>query len=666
MRERLFLFSLGLFLLTGIVSLAGSKMNPAIGRWVRTILGSAAAIIGMVPALNVLLGGSPIDIRFAWNLPIGSFHLRMDLLSAWFVVAVLFITALAAIYGTGYMQGRESRRGFGFNGFCYQMLAIGMVLTLTAFDGVLFLLSWEIMSMAAWFLVMFEHEKAPVRQAGWIYLAATHLGTAFLFAMFLIFNSGSGSFDFSAISGTAVSADLIFSLALVGFGTKAGFFGLHVWLPEAHPAAPSHVSALMSGVMIKTGIYGLIRVMTFFSAWPEWWGWMLVAAGIVSGLGGVLYALVQHDLKRLLAYHSVENIGIIAMGLGIGAIGVSRGLYWLAVPALAGALLHVWNHAIFKSALFMGAGAVVHAAGTREIDRLGGLGKRMPLTSLVFLVSAAAICGLPPLNGFVSELLIYLAAFGAISQAGGSPGRMVLGGFAVIAALALIGGLAAACFTKVYGVVFLGEPRHAGKKPIHEARWRMIGPMLILAGACVAVGMGGFFIVGKMGPVVAAVSPAGFTGTLPAVPLGRASAILARVTLAAGALLLIGILLTLLRKKLLSGRSRVSAPTWGCGYTRPTPRMQYTGASFVQPLMSAFAFMFPGRHAQVPVAGYFPEGGALSTHTDDPLMKCVYGPLFIKVAVVFSKFRRIQHGRLHLYLLQMIITLAAIICWSFL
>jgi len=663
--NRLFLISFGIFLLAGVLSLAGNGSRAPLNRWVQALLSIAAAIIGLIPAVSVLAGGEPLDIQRAWGLPAGSFHLRMDVLSAWFAVPVLFISGLAAVYGTGYMQPQESRKGYGFNGFAYQLLVAGMLLTITAWDGVLFLIAWEIMSIAAWFLVMFEHEKAAVRQAGWIYLTATHLGTAFLFALFVILKDGSGSFDFSAVSGTAISANLVFFLALVGFGAKAGFFGLHVWLPEAHPAAPSHVSALMSGVMIKTGIYGLIRILTFFPAWPEWWGWVLVAAGIASGLGGILHATVQKDLKRLLAFSSVENIGIIAMGLGIGMICIHRE-YALAVPAIAGAMLHVWNHAIFKSALFMGAGSVLHATGTRSIDRLGGLGKRMPTTSLVFLVAAAAVCGLPPFNGFVGELLIYIAAFGGISMGSGSTAGPVLSGFIVAAALALVGGLAAICFTKVFGIVFLGEPRQAYPGHVHEGGWRMTGPMIILAGTCVVIGMGGFLLVDRMGALVAAVSPRGVSGVAPAALLGEFSSVLFNVAMISAVLLALGFILFSGRKKLLAGRVVAAAPTWGCGYTRPTTRMQYTGTSFVQPLVAALGFLLPGKQEGMPVAGYFPAESTVLTRTDDPFMSRVYGPLFNAVAAGFSRFRRIQHGRLHLYLLHIIITLVAIICWSFL
>ena len=273
------------------------------------------------------------------------------------------------------------------------------------------------MSLASFFLVMFDDEKESVRRAGWIYLVAMHLGTAFLLAMFLLLGQERRLAGFRAALGRARRrSGVLFLLAVVGFGTKAGFIPLHVWLPEAHPAAPSHVSAVMSGVMIKTGIYGLLRMLTLLGPPPAWWGWTLLGIGVVSGVLGVLFALAQHDLKRLLAYHSVENIGIIALGLGVGLLGISYGNPTMAALGFAGGLLHVVNHAVFKSLLFLGAGSVLHATGTGEIDRLGGLLKRMPVTGATFLVGAAAISGLPPLNGFVSEFLIYLGALAGLGS----------------------------------------------------------------------------------------------------------------------------------------------------------------------------------------------------------------------------------------------------------
>ncbi len=301
-----------------------------------------------------------------------------------------------------------------------------MTLVLVARNAVLFLSAWELMAVSSFFLVTFEHERESVRSAGWIYLVATHLGTGFLLAFFILMGRETGSMNFDVWAAQGIHtqglAGILFLMAVVGFGTKAGFMPFHVWLPEAHPAAPSHVSALMSGVMIKTGIYGLLRAFTFLGAPPLWWGWLFIGIGLSSGVLGVLFALAQHDLKRLLAYHSVENIGIIALGIGVGLLGQNTGSPALVALGFGGALLHVLNHALFKGLLFLGAGAVAHSAGTREIDRLGGLLKQMPWTAATFLIGAAAISGLPPLNGFVSEFLIFLGAFkGGISGGGELP-----------------------------------------------------------------------------------------------------------------------------------------------------------------------------------------------------------------------------------------------------
>ena len=382
-----------------------------------------------------------------------------------------------------------------------------MLLVVVARNGVLFLMSWELMSLASFFLVTLEDEKESVRRAGWIYLVAMHLGTAFLLALFLLLGKNAGSLDFERLSTAAAPSGVFFLLAVIGFGTKAGFIPMHVWLPEAHPAAPSHVSAVMSGVMIKTGIYGLLRMLTLLGPPPAWWGWTLVAIGVVSGILGVLYALSQHDLKRLLAYHSVENIGIIALGLGVGVLGISYQNPTMAALGLTGGLLHVVNHAVFKSLLFLGAGSVLHATGTGELDRLGGLLKRMPVTGATFLIGAAAISGLPPLNGFVSEFLIYLGAIAGLgSQAHIAPAWPLMS-VLVVGGLALIGGLAAACFTKAFGIVFLGEPRSGEAAHAHEAGAAMRWPMVVLAGLCVLIGLAAPLWPLVLQPAVAVILP---------------------------------------------------------------------------------------------------------------------------------------------------------------
>ncbi len=378
-----------------------------------------------------------------------------------------------------------------------------MILVFVARNGVLFLIAWEVMALASYFLVVFEDEKEEVRRAGRTYLVATHLGTAGLLILFLMLGQSSGSLDFDALgiaAGPGGAASVAFLLAVIGFGTKAGFMPFHVWLPEAHPASPSHVSAVMSGVMIKTGIYGLVRTITFLGSPPPWWGWTILAIGVSSGVLGVLFALAQHDLKRLLAYHSVENIGIIAIGLGVGLLGKSYDLPAMVYLGFAGAMLHVVNHAIFKGLLFLAAGAIGHATHTLEIDRMGGLLKRMPWTAVLFLVGSVAICGLPPLNGFVSEFLIYLGAFKGIvdlGAAGAAAGAIAIG------ALALIGGLAAACFTKAFGILFLGEPRSSHAAGAIEPVWAIRVPMIALAVGCVGIGLLGPILVGGVRGVVA-------------------------------------------------------------------------------------------------------------------------------------------------------------------
>ena len=443
----------------------------------------------MLQSLGVLVSGQSQSLRLAWPLPLGSANMEIDPLSAVFAAAIALVTMLAAVYGSEYLQTHAGRKNLGVSWFFFNLLTASMLLVVVARNGVLFLMSWELMSLASFFLVTLEDEKESVRRAGWIYLVAMHLGTAFLLALFLLLGKNAGSLDFERLSAAAAPSGVLFLLAVIGFGTKAGFIPMHVWLPEAHPAAPSHVSAVMSGVMIKTGIYGLLRMLTLLGPPPAWWGWTLVAIGVVSGVLGVLYALSQHDLKRLLAYHSVENIGIIALGLGVGVLGISYGNPAMAALGFTGGLLHVVNHAVFKSLLFLGAGSVLHATGTGELDRLGGLLKRMPVTGATFLIGAAAISGLPPLNGFVSEFLIYLGAVAGLGgQAGAAPAWPLMS-VLVVGGLALIGGLAAACFTKAFGIVFLGEPRSDEAAHAHEAGAAMRWPMVVLAGLCVLIGL---------------------------------------------------------------------------------------------------------------------------------------------------------------------------------
>jgi hydrogenase-4 component B len=656
------LVGLGLLVLGALGALAAARAPRT-----ATVLGVGGIVAGcacaLVPVVGTLLGRAPESLRLPWAVPFGALALGLDGLSAWFLLPILTLSALAALYGSEYLgafRGRSPRaRAWPF----YALLTAGMALTVLARNGVLFLVAWEVMSLAAYFLVVLEDETQAVRDAGWTYLVATHIGTAFLIVMFVVLGLRAGSLDFAAFGTaaplTAPAAGLVFVLALIGFGTKAGFMPLHVWLPEAHPAAPSHVSAVMSGVMIKLGIYGLVRTLTFLGPPPAWWGWTLVAVGLSSGVLGVLFALAQHDLKRLLAYHSVENIGIIVLGLGVGLLGVHHGSAPLAVLGFAGALLHVVNHALFKGLLFLGAGAVVEATGTREMDHLGGLLKRMPWTGALFLVGAAAICGLPPLNGFASEFLVFLGAYrGVLHPAAGVAGPAL----AVLAGLALIGGLAAACFAKVFGVVFLGEPRSQHVATAHDPGLAMRLPMVLLAAGCVLLGLVPALLVGRLGGALASLTRLPAVAIEPA--LGAAVAPLARLTVAAAVLLALAAALALWRRARLVRRPAAEVVTWDCGYARPTARMQYTASSFARPVTLLFGGFLRTRTRRVAPAGPFPEQAALTTETPDIFRDALFRPAFQLASGALAKLRWLQRGRVQLYVLYILLTLVVLLVWK--
>lgn len=665
-------------LLLGLgVLIGGGLLAALVGRSPRlaNALGAATAVAGsaiaFVPAVGVLVSGASLPpLTWAWNVPFGSFTIGLDPLSAWFAAAILGLAILAAVYGAGYLAHYADRKSLGPPWLFFNLLVAAMVLVVVARNGVLFLVAWEGMALASYFLVTFEDEQSSVREAGRVYLIASHLGTAFLLLFFALFASRAPSLDFSSLAAVRTAGRLsetlaggLFLLALVGFGTKAGFMPLHVWLPEAHPAAPSHVSALMSGVMIKTGIYGLLRTWTMLGPPPAWWGWMLVAIGLSSGVLGVLFALAQHDLKRLLAYHSVENIGILALGLGVGLLGLSAGSSALAVLGFAGGLLHVLNHAIFKGLLFLGAGAVLHGAGTLQQDQLGGLLKRMPLAGAAFLVGAVAICGLPPLNGFVSEFLIYLSAFQACREASLSASSGSVLALATIGGLALIGGLAAACFTKSLGIVFLGEPRSQAAAAARAPGWLMTAPMLVLAAGCLLAALAARPLLAALAPALAVVldQPADAVAGSLAPASGPLTAV---ATVGLIAIVLIA-LLAALRKRLLQSREVREGVTWDCGYAAPAARMQYTSTSFVQPLTDFFAPVLRSRKHLHEPSGLFPSGASARTHHEDMFLTGLFSRSYRGISWALAKLHWLQHGRLNLYVLYIALTLVALLAWQF-
>jgi formate hydrogenlyase subunit 3/multisubunit Na+/H+ antiporter MnhD subunit len=657
----LLLAGLGVAVLGGLLAVL-ARRSPRVASLAGAGGAAVGSVLGFVPSMQVLLGAPAESLRASWNVPYGAFFVEIDALSAFFLLPILGLSALAALYGTEYLRGHGRRRSLGAPWFFFNLLVASMALVVIARNGVLFLVAWEVMALASFFLVTFEHEEAAARAAGWTYLVATHLGTAFLLGFFALLGREAGSLDFDrfqSVGPLAPSlAGTLFVLALIGFGTKAGFMPMHVWLPEAHPAAPSHVSAVMSGLMVKTGIYGIVRSLTFLGPPPSWWGWLLIAVGLAGAVLGILSALAQRDLKRLLAYSTVENVGIVALGLGLGLLGTHLGSRSLAVLGYAGALLHVLNHAAFKGLLFFGAGAVAHATGTRNLDRLGGLMRRMPWTGATFLVGAIAIAALPPLNGFASELLLYLAALYGKSSLGVATGVPLMG---VVAGLALVGGLAAACFAKAFGGAFLGEPRAGEARLGHEPGWAMRIPMVVLAAACLALAFAAPALLGVLEPVVTKV--AGASAGAGAILDDAAGSIAGFVGIGAVLLALV-VALAFGRRALLARRPIREAPTWDCGYAEPTARMQYTASSFAEPLVGLFRSLTRTRVQLEAPAGPFPARASLSIEAPDLARELLYRPAFSGVGWALSRIRWLQHGRVHLYVLYIALTLVVLLVWK--
>jgi formate hydrogenlyase subunit 3/multisubunit Na+/H+ antiporter MnhD subunit len=644
---------------SGLPALA-FRARPALAQRLSCAVLCLGALVGIGAAAAALLARTPPELSAAWSVPGGALALRLDDLSAFFLFPVLLVPALASIYGLSYFPQAD----LGAKAIRLQLflgLATGaMGLVVVAANGILFLAAWEVMALCGFVLVLTDHEEREAQRAAFVYLASAHAANLALFAMFALLARSAGSWDFAAMQGlpAAGPATAVVALALVGFGLKAGLMPFHFWLPGAHAAAPSHVSALMSGVLLKTGVYGLIRIFGFFEGPPASWGTLVLVVGGVSAVMGVAFALAQHDVKRLLAYHSVENIGIIAMGLGLALLGRARGDAALVFLGFAAAVLHTVNHATFKSLLFLGAGAVVHATHTRDLDHLGGLGKRMPWTAALFLVGAAAISGLPPLNGFASEWLVYLASLRTVFDVG-PPGHPH---FAVFAApvLAMVGGLAAACFVKVHGTMFLGHARSPHAEHAHEPPWTMRAPMVALAAVCALIGL----FPAALLPALARAA-ARWSGLAPealARPLADASNSAVKVSLVAAALGGVILAALVLRRRLLRD-PQPTAETWGCGYARPTARMQYTGSSLAAGLVSVFRWAFVPRARILPPRGIFPGRSLYRSSVPDTALERGLVPALAWIANVAGRARGRLLGAVQFQALLLVCGLLGLLVW---
>jgi hydrogenase-4 component B len=584
--------------------------------------GVATALV-LVTVVPVLLGGDPIAGELAWAYPVGTLRVRLDALGAFFLAWSLPMTLLGSLYAAGYLRPFfESKRHLGVHYALLNLTSLSFVLVYTGEHALVFLLGWEIAALAAWLLVIWDYTNQKVRFAGFNYLVSTHIGLIFLVAAFMILYTHSASWDLGTFgqwlkANAGSERNLIFLLLVTSFGLKSAFFPFHSWLPRAHAAAPAHVSALMSGVIHKAGLYALVRFMFLIGKPDEWMGWFLIGFSALSAVIGALYTVGQRDLKRLLGYSSTENVGIAGIGFGIGCLGLAWGNAALVALGFAGGLLHVLNHAFFKCQLFYAAGAVYQATHTVDMEKLGGLSRLMPWTALSFLLGGVAICALPPLNGFTSEFVIYSGLFSAEPIGAWAKVALCAGG----AVLAFVGAVSALSITRAFGVVFLGAPRDADVPQATEmSRWMLL-PMGVHALGVTVLGV--MPVLGLMlvqGPVELALAAL----PTPAVDVLRPLAeTLTRIGMISGALALsIGLLIGWRAKA-------ASVPvarhvTWGCGYGAPNTRMAYTGSSFSSDFIARFKGVMVMLRRQKAPAGYFPTDGYLITDCVDAVERRLF------------------------------------------
>jgi len=640
---------------------------------------SLSALSGLLAGLIFLADGSGTPSLRSELLPALNpyirFTVRLDPLGAFFLLIISLLAFALSAYSLGYVKGFFGRKNVGVLGAFFNALLLATTLVFVADNIWLFLIAWEIMALTAYCLVSFEHEHAEARDAGVLYFIMSHIDAGCIILGFLLLFQASGDYSFDSLHGLGAKLspgkrDAAFVLFLVGFGIKAGIVPLHIWLPAAHPVAPSNVSALLSGAIIKTGIYGLTRVLfDFLGTPPLWWGVAVLAVGTLSAVLGVLYALMEHDLKRLLAYHSIENIGIILMGLGAALMFLHSGHPVLATLALIAGLYHTINHATFKGLLFLGAGAVLQATHTRNMEEMGGLIKRMPQTAFFFLIGAVAISALPPLNGFVSEWLTYqalLQGFGTTE----SLWRLVfpLSG----AMLALTGALAAACFVKAFGITFLAQPRSEHAAQAHEVAPAMRLGMAVLTAACVLLGLFPTVLVRLMDPLTQQL-----TGQQLSTQLSLADGlVLTSLTEKTGTISTLGIVLMLvcllpiplaLWLVLARGTKTRIGPTWDCGLRGLTPQMEYTATGFSKPIRMIFKALFqPRRDVQreYDFSPYFAKKLRFESHVEEVFVQRMYRPLRILILRVSRRVRALQAGSIHAYLLYIFVTLLLLLLFA--
>lgn len=630
-----------LYILSIITVLAG---------WVYLMPKAAAALFTGYPTVKTLhTDGIFKDIQFV-----------LDPLSAFFTIIILVMGLLALIYSKGYLRPYiEKGKSVTSHYIFFLALFISMIGVVTCQNALFFLIIWEIMSLSSFFLVIFENDKKEVLNAGVKYLIFMHISVLFLIIAFAILSIKAGSYDFGTfaqvLKENSTFADIIFMLFFIGFGIKAGFVPFHNWLPEAHPVAPSHISAIMSGVMIKTGIYGILRILSLTGTPSKFIAYFVLIISVISAIYGILYAISQSDIKKMLAYSSIENIGIIGIGLGVGMLGLVHNQPIVAFLGFIGCIFHILNHSIFKNLLFFGAGAVYLKTHTKNMELLGGLIKKMPKTGALFLIGALAICALPPFNGFIGEFLIYFGILKGLSINSFFNFLVLISAFS---GLAFVGTMALLCFTKAFSVTFLGHERSEKTENASEASKTMIIPMGILASFALLIGIFPelFFEILIM-PVETLIDLNGITGVEE--PLAIIQII------AMSALLMLFIVTLLMYIKRYSNKKTETAPTWGCGYNRELPHAQYTGSSYASPFLSMLKPLFKKIFDIEKPRKLFPKSAHFSLKIEDIEEAYVINPLLKFDEWFLSKFEKLQNGNLQDYLKYGLIFLIIAIIGSF-
>ncbi len=652
-----FLFGSVLFSLGGLAAIFfNEKVKPFF-----LISSAVIAQFFILPsALDVLLTGKHVEFQLLLSEPVGTAYLRMDSLAALFVVIISIGGLLASIYSAGYMKmyhGRTSALSSYY--FFLGLMISSMMFVVTVQNALLFLIVWEVMSLSSFFLVGFENEKEEVRKAGIYYLTAMQIGAAFLIAAFSWTSAVSGSLDFNSFTQVLSQQNnvgiLLFILFFIGFGTKAGFVPMHTWLPRAHPAAPTGVSAIMSGVMIKTGIYGILRIILMSGRPNEIIAYVVFAVGLFTGIIGIANAISQTDLKKLLAYSSIENMGIIAMGIGLGMLGLVYNMNLIALLGFMGALLHIINHFVFKSVLFYGAGVVYSQTHTRNIDKLGGLIKVLPSTSAMFLIASLAISGMPILNGFISEFSIYLGiakSFSINSLAMNIAALLGLSGLAFIGVMALL------CFTKLFGICFLGLPRTELLNQPNDKNASFLLPTGFLTVLMFVIGLSPLYAIFFIGNALKQFLPAdSFSNFYNILPIFE--------TVTNLFIVFVGLVLFfwLLRSFLLRGKSVRHFKTWDCGYQVQSSRIQYTSSSFAMPFLHLVRELVPQKINLRKDEVIFPKEARLESYSQDFLERHLIQPVLKFLSWFMNMFSWIQSGRMQQYIIYGLLFLIILLIW---